>query len=78
LISLATEPERYRHWRVTYEAAIATVVMAVTPGAGPRDDYELKLNSYDRSNTVDDQRAGRTGTIVPGYEATLLDDNNEP
>jgi benzoate-CoA ligase family protein len=30
------------------------------------------------SNTVDDQRAGSTGTIVPGYEATLLDDNNEP
>jgi benzoyl-CoA-dihydrodiol lyase len=53
LISFGTEPERYRHWRVTYDDAIATVVMAVTPGAGLRDDYELKLNSYDLSVDIE-------------------------
>jgi benzoyl-CoA-dihydrodiol lyase len=53
LISFGTEPERYRHWRVTYDDAIATVVMAVTPNAGLRDDYELKLNSYDLSVDIE-------------------------
>ncbi len=40
-------PERYRHWRVTCDGEIATVVLAVDPIGGLRPDYELKLNSYD-------------------------------
>ena len=42
-----TGPAAYRHWRLEITPPVATLVMAVTPDAGLRDDYELKLNSYD-------------------------------
>jgi benzoyl-CoA-dihydrodiol lyase len=42
-----TGPAGYRHWRLEITPPVATLVMAVTPDAGLRDDYELKLNSYD-------------------------------
>jgi benzoyl-CoA-dihydrodiol lyase len=46
-ISFQTEPGRYRHWRLDVAPPIATLTMAVDPTGGLRDDYELKLNSYD-------------------------------
>ena len=46
-ISFATRPQSYRHWRLAIDGPVATLVLAVTPDAGLRDDYELKLNSYD-------------------------------
>ncbi len=42
-----TDPSRYRHWQVTYDGDIATVIMRVQPDGGLREGYELKLNSYD-------------------------------
>jgi len=47
VIAFAADPDTYRHWRVDYGGAVATVVMQVDPRAGLADDYELKLNSYD-------------------------------
>ena len=47
MISFDTEPSAYRHWELTIEPPVATLAMRVTPDAGLRDDYELKLNSYD-------------------------------
>ncbi len=46
-ITFDTEPSAYRHWELTIEPPVATLTMRVTPDAGLRDDYELKLNSYD-------------------------------
>ena len=46
-VSFSVDPGAYRHWAVSYEGAVATVTMMVTPAAGLRADYELKLNSYD-------------------------------
>ncbi|MGH9188388.1 MAG: 2,3-epoxybenzoyl-CoA dihydrolase [Acidimicrobiales bacterium] len=46
-IAFDTHPTKYRHWRVEIDAPVATLTMVVTPGGGLRDDYELKLNSYD-------------------------------
>jgi benzoyl-CoA-dihydrodiol lyase len=42
-----TDPSSYRHWELSVDASVATLTMRVTPDAGLRDDYELKLNSYD-------------------------------
>ena len=42
-----TDPSSYRHWELTFDGPVATLTMRVTPDAGVRDDYELKLNSYD-------------------------------
>jgi len=47
MITFATDPSAYRHWELAVEGPVATLTMRVTPEAGLRDDYELKLNSYD-------------------------------
>ena len=52
-ISFCASPETYRHWRVAFDGSVATVTMSVTPDAGLRDDYELKLNSYDLSVDIE-------------------------
>ena len=46
-VSFETSPDRYRHWKLTFDAAIATLSMDVQEDAGLSPDYRLKLNSYD-------------------------------
>jgi benzoyl-CoA-dihydrodiol lyase len=46
-ISCETHPDRYRHWKLQFEGPVATLGMDVQEDAGLRDDYKLKLNSYD-------------------------------
>jgi benzoyl-CoA-dihydrodiol lyase len=46
-ITFAPDPAAYHHWTVAIDGPVATVVMRVAPDEGLRDDYELKLNSYD-------------------------------
>jgi benzoyl-CoA-dihydrodiol lyase len=46
-VDFRTNPGRYRHWRVSIEAPVATLTMDVDENAGLRPGYELKLNSYD-------------------------------
>jgi benzoyl-CoA-dihydrodiol lyase len=47
VVSLETSPDRYRHWTLTFDGAIATLSMDVQEDAGLSPDYRLKLNSYD-------------------------------
>jgi benzoyl-CoA-dihydrodiol lyase len=46
-LTFETDPSRYRHWRLSFAGAVATLGMDVREDAGLRDDYRLKLNSYD-------------------------------
>jgi benzoyl-CoA-dihydrodiol lyase len=46
-ISFGADPAAYQHWTLAFDGPVAKVTMTVTPEAGLRDDYELKLNSYD-------------------------------
>ena len=46
-VDFRTEPGRYRHWKLTVDGRVATLVMDVSEGGGLRPGYELKLNSYD-------------------------------
>ncbi len=52
-VQFVTDPSRYRHWRVEFDGAIATVTLQVDPEGGLRHDYELKLNSYDLSVDIE-------------------------
>ncbi|MFN0091705.1 MAG: 2,3-epoxybenzoyl-CoA dihydrolase [Acidimicrobiales bacterium] len=52
-IEFATHPSRYRHWRLEVTPPVATLRLQTTPEAGLRDDYELKLNSYDLSVDIE-------------------------
>jgi benzoyl-CoA-dihydrodiol lyase len=47
MIDFRTDPSRYRHWRLSIDGRVATLAMDVSEDGGIRDDYELKLNSYD-------------------------------
>src|SRR5882762_4512337 len=42
-----THPDRYKHWRLSIDGEVATLVMAVDSDHPHRPGYELKLNSYD-------------------------------
>lgn len=46
-VDYQTEPARYRHWRLSFDGRIATLLMDVNEDAGLRPGYRLKLNSYD-------------------------------
>src|ERR1700758_2914956 len=47
MISFDTEPERYRHWRLSCAGAVATLTLDVAEEAGFSPGYRLKLTSYD-------------------------------
>src|SRR5689334_11441714 len=47
MISFETEPQRYRHWRLSSVGAVATLALDVAEEAGASPGYRLKLNSYD-------------------------------
>ena len=46
-VEFQVSPGRYRHWRVSYDGPVATLVMDVDEHGGLVPGYELKLNSYD-------------------------------
>jgi benzoyl-CoA-dihydrodiol lyase len=46
-VDFETHPSAYRHWRLSFDGAIATLAMDVREDAGLSTDYRLKLNSYD-------------------------------
>src|SRR5580700_12327671 len=46
-IDFATDPSRYRHWKLGVDGKVATLVMDVDEKGGLFEGYELKLNSYD-------------------------------
>jgi benzoyl-CoA-dihydrodiol lyase len=47
LIDFRVEPSRYKHWRLSVDGPVATLVMDVDEQGGLVPGYELKLNSYD-------------------------------
>ena len=46
-IRFETHPQKYVHWKLSVEGAVAKLVMDVVEDAGMRPGYALKLNSYD-------------------------------
>src|SRR5919201_3062111 len=46
-IDFQTDPSKYRHWKLTVDGEIATLVMDVDEKGTLFEGYELKLNSYD-------------------------------
>src|SRR6476660_7838312 len=46
-VSFDTAPDRYKHWKLTFDGPVATLSMDVQEDAGLSPDYKLKLNSYD-------------------------------
>src|SRR5471030_513202 len=47
MITFDTHPDRYKHWKLTFDGPIATLSMDVREDARLSQNYKLKLNSYD-------------------------------
>ncbi|HET8599134.1 MAG TPA: enoyl-CoA hydratase-related protein, partial [Segeticoccus sp.] len=47
VVSFATAPDRYRHWKLTIDGEVATAALAVDEHGGLVPGYDLKMNSYD-------------------------------
>jgi benzoyl-CoA-dihydrodiol lyase len=47
VVDFDTEPSAYRHWKLEFDGAVATLTLAVDPQGGLVPGYELKMNSYD-------------------------------
>ncbi|MFG1688032.1 2,3-epoxybenzoyl-CoA dihydrolase [Nonomuraea sp. NPDC049269] len=47
VVRFATSPDRYRHWKLEVDGAVATVTLCVDEHGGLVPGYELKMNSYD-------------------------------
>ncbi len=47
MIDFRTNPQNYRHWKLTFDGPVATLALDVAEDGGIAPGYELKLNSYD-------------------------------
>ena len=47
LVTYDTHPDRYLHWRLTFDGPVATLAMDVNEDKALKPGYKLKLNSYD-------------------------------
>jgi benzoyl-CoA-dihydrodiol lyase len=47
LVTYDMHPDRYRHWKLTFDGSTATLAMDVNEDGGLVPGYKLKLNSYD-------------------------------
>jgi benzoyl-CoA-dihydrodiol lyase len=47
-VTFETSPDKYKHWKLSFDGPVATLAMDVKEDGGLRpNDYKLKLNSYD-------------------------------
>jgi benzoyl-CoA-dihydrodiol lyase len=47
MIDFRTNPQKYRHWKLSIDGPVATLALDVAEDGGIFPGYELKLNSYD-------------------------------
>ncbi len=47
MIRFDTDPDRYHHWKLSFDGPVATLVLDVAEDKGLAPGYKLKLNSYD-------------------------------
>jgi benzoyl-CoA-dihydrodiol lyase len=47
LVTYDTHPDRYFHWRLSFDGTVATLAMDVNEDKALKPGYKLKLNSYD-------------------------------
>ncbi|MEK6244795.1 MAG: 2,3-epoxybenzoyl-CoA dihydrolase [Pseudomonadota bacterium] len=47
MIRFDTHPEKYNHWKLSFDGPVATLVLDIAEDKGIAPGYKLKLNSYD-------------------------------
>ncbi|MCG5072662.1 2,3-epoxybenzoyl-CoA dihydrolase [Paraburkholderia tagetis] len=46
-VDYRTDPSQYKHWKLSFDGAVATLGIDIAEDGGIREGYKLKLNSYD-------------------------------
>src|SRR5581483_5269650 len=47
MINFQTSPDQYKHWKLSFDGAVARLSMDVAEDVTLAEGYKLKLNSYD-------------------------------
>ena len=47
MIRFETQPDKYNHWKLSFDGAVATLALDIDEDKGIAPGYKLKLNSYD-------------------------------
>jgi benzoyl-CoA-dihydrodiol lyase len=72
-IDFQTDPSKYRHWKLSVEGNVATLLMDVDEKGTLFEGYELKLNSYDLGVDIELADAiERLRFEHPGVKVVLL------
>src|SRR6202034_3981401 len=78
LVDFRVEPSRYKHWRLSVDGPVATLVMDVDEQGGLVPGYELKLNSYDLGVDIElDDAVQRLRFEHPEVRAVVLTSGKE-
>jgi benzoyl-CoA-dihydrodiol lyase len=78
MIEFDTDPRQYRHWKLSFDGAVATLALDVAEDGGIAPGYRLKLNSYDLG--VDIELADALDRIRfehPGVGAVVITSGKE-
>ena len=75
MIDFQTSPDRYKHWKLSFDGAVARLSMDVAEDETLNEGYKLKLNSYDLG--VDIELADAIQRIQLELE-TLVQANSAP
>src|ERR1700744_6184750 len=77
-VEFRTSPAQYRHWRLSTDGQVATLVMDVDERGGLVPGYELKLNSYDLGVDIELYDAvQRLRFEYPGVKSVVLTSGKE-
>ncbi|MCP4284835.1 MAG: benzoyl-CoA-dihydrodiol lyase, partial [Gammaproteobacteria bacterium] len=78
MIDFQTQPEQYRHWRLSFDGPVAFLTMDVDENGGLVEGYELKMNSYDLGVDIELYDAvQRLRFEHPEVGAVVIDSNKE-
>src|SRR5579864_32463 len=73
MIDFETHPDRYNHWKLSFDGAIATLALDVAEDKGIAPGYKLKRNSYDLGVDIELHDAlNRIRFEHPGVRVTVL------
>ena len=74
-----TNPDRYAHWKLSFDGEVATLAMDVNEDKGLKPGYKLKLNSYDLGVDIElNDALNRVRFEHPGVKAVVMTSGNLP
>ena len=71
-VEYQTHPNQYRHVKLGFNGAVATLAIDIDENAGLREGYKLKLNSYDLGVDIEPTTLGRIRFEHPEVRTVVL------